>query len=136
MRSRACGSSNLFRMESSAIAELIQQLELKLLQTDLTAHPALIDELLAEDFEEIDNNGEICSRADVIGWLKIKDPSMHWVFKDFRIKTVSEDVVMAIYSLQKNGQPDAESRRSTRTSLWRYRNNQWKMVFHQASRKN
>lgn len=136
MRSRACGSSDLLRMESNALAELIRQLELKLLQTDLTAHPALIDELLAEDFEEIDNHGEIRSRADVIGWLKTKDPGLHWAFKDFRIKAVSGDVVLAIYSLQKPDQADVENGGSTRTSLWRYRNNQWKMVFHQASRKN
>ena len=136
MRSRACVSSNLLRMDSNALAGLIQQLELNLLQSDLTAHPGLIDELLAEDFEEIDNRGEIRSRADVIGWLKTKDPSMHWAFKDFRIKVVSGDVVLVIYSLQKPDQPDAGSGGSTRTSLWRYRNNQWKMVFHQASRKN
>ncbi|MXS83900.1 DUF4440 domain-containing protein [Nitrosomonas oligotropha] len=126
-------------MESNALAELIQQLELNLLQSDLTAHPGLIDELLAEDFEEIDHQGTIHSRNDVIDWLTRKDSHIHWVFKDFRIKVVSGDLVLAIYSLQKPDQPDqpdAGSGRSTRTSLWRYRNNQWKMVFHQASRKN
>ncbi|MBX3617812.1 DUF4440 domain-containing protein [Nitrosomonas sp.] len=123
-------------MESNALAELIRQLELKLLQTDLTAHPGLIDELLAEDFEEIDHNGEIRSRADVIGWLKIKDPAMQWIFKDFRIKALTHSTVLAIYSLQKTGQPDTGNAGSIRTSIWQYRNNQWKMVFHQASRKN
>lgn len=123
-------------MESNALTELIQQLELSLLQSDLTAHPGLIDELLAEDFEEIDHQGITRSRSDVIDWLTRKDPGIHWAFKDFRIKAVSGDVVLAIYSLQKPDQPDAGSGGSTRTSLWRYRNNQWKMVFHQASRKN
>lgn len=136
MRSRACGSSNLLRMDSNALAGLIQQLELSLLQSDLTAHPGLIDELLAEDFEEIDQQGTVRSRSDVINWLMRKDPGIRWAFKDFRIKIVSGDVVLAIYSLQKPDQPDAGSGGSTRTSLWRYRNNQWKMVFHQASRKN
>ncbi|MDV6341638.1 DUF4440 domain-containing protein [Nitrosomonas sp. Is24] len=123
-------------MELNALAKLIQQLELSLLQSDLTAHPGLIDELLAEDFEEIDQQGTIRTRNDVINWLMCKDPGMHWAFKDFRIKVVSGDVVLVIYSLQKPDQPDAGSGGSTRTSLWRYRNNQWKMVFHQASRKN
>ncbi|UJP01807.1 MAG: DUF4440 domain-containing protein [Nitrosomonas sp.] len=123
-------------MESNVLAGLIQQLELSLLQSDLTAHPGLIDELLAEDFEEIDHQGITRSRADVIGWLKTKDPGIRWAFKDFRIKAMSGDVVLAIYSLQKPDQPDAKSGGSIRTSLWRYRNNQWKMVFHQASRKN
>jgi len=118
------------------LAELIQQQELKLLQTDLSAYPELIDELLAQDFEEIDHQGITRFRNDVINWLTRKDPGIHWAFKDFRIKVVSGDVVLAIYSLQKTDQPNAESGGSTRTSLWRYRNDQWKMVFHQASRKN
>ena len=123
-------------MESSALAGLIQRLELKLLQSDLTAHPGLIDELLAENFEEIDNRGQLHTRDDAVGWLKRKDPDMQWAFKDFRVKALAQDTVLAIYSLQKTGQPDAGNTGSIRTSIWQYCNNQWKMVFHQASRKN
>ncbi len=116
------------------IAEQIQCLELKLLQADLITQPELIDELLAENFEEIDG-GEIRSRADVIGWLERKDPNIQWTFKDFRIKALSDDLVLAIYSLQKPDQSSISNAASIRTSIWQYQNNQWKMLFHQASRK-
>ncbi len=122
-------------MELNTLTGQIRHLELKLLQTDLTAHPGLIDDLLAENFEEIDSNGEIHSRDDVIGWLMRKDPNMQWTFKDFRLKALSEDAVLAIYSLQKPDQSGISNTASIRTSIWQYQNNQWKMLFHQASRK-
>ncbi len=121
-------------MESSTLAGLIQQLELKLLQTDLNANPVLIDELLAQDFEEIDNQGHQHSREDVIDWLKRKDPNLHWAFRDFRVKVLTGDCVLAIYSLQKAQQSGAHAPGSIRTSLWQRQGNQWKMVFHQATK--
>ena len=121
-------------MELNVFVKQIQQLELKLLQSDLAAHPEVIDELLAENFEEVDSNGEIRTRNDVIDWLLHKDKHIQWTFKDFRIKALTDDMVLAIYSLHK---PDCmNGAGSTRTSIWQYRKNQWKMVFHQASRKN
>lgn len=86
-------------MGASTIAGQIQNLELSLLQTDLNAHPERIDELLAENFEEIDQRGQIHSRDDVINWLKHKDPSLRWAFKDFRVKVLTSDFVLATYSL-------------------------------------
>ena len=121
-------------MESSALAELIQQLELKLLQTDLNAHPALIDDLLAQNFEEVDNQGQLHGRDEVIEWLKRKDPDLHWAFGNFRVKKLADDCVLAIYSLQKMQQFGDHAPGSIRTSLWQRRDNQWKMVFHQATK--
>jgi hypothetical protein len=117
------------------VIELIQRLELKLLQTDLTTHSGLIDELLAENFEEIDSHGKIHSRNDVITWLMRKDPSIHWAFKDFRIKILADDCVLAIYSLQKPDQSGTPNAGSIRTSIWQRQGEHWKMVFHQASGK-
>lgn len=120
-------------MELSAITEQIQHLELSLLQTDLTAHPERIDELLAENFEEIDHQGEIHARNDVVDWLMHKDPNKQWAFKDFRVKVLTDDLVLAIYSLQKPDHPGASPAGSIRTSLWQRQRDHWKMVFHQAT---
>ena len=121
-------------MELSAITEQIQHLELSLLQTDLTAHPGLIDELLAENFEEIDHQGEIHTRNDVVDWLMHKDPNKQWAFKDFRVKALTDDLVLAIYSLQKPDHLGASPTGSIRTSLWQRQRDHWKMVFHQATK--
>jgi hypothetical protein len=119
-------------MEVSTLTGIIQRLELDLLQSDLNAHPGLIDELLAQNFEEIDNQGQLHSRSDVTEWLKRKDPEQHWVFRDFRVKVLADDCVLAIYSLQKPQQSSVPG--SIRASLWQRRDNQWKMVFHQATK--
>lgn len=121
-------------MESSALAELIQQLELKLLQTDLNAHPALIDDLLAQNFEEVDNQGQLHGRDEVIEWLKHKDPHLRWAFREFRVKVLADDLLLAIYTLQKPDTANNSVPGSIRTSLWQHRDNQWKMVFHQATK--
>jgi len=55
----------------------------------------LIDELLAENFEEIDNGGQIRTRSDVIDWLKTKI-QLALAFRDFRVKALTDDLVLAI----------------------------------------
>lgn len=114
------------------LTEQIQRLELRLLQSDLNAHPGLIDELLAHNFEEIDNQGQSHTRAEAVGWLRRKDPQQHWAFEHFRVNVLTDDCVLAIYALQKP--PQSSTPGSIRTSLWQRRDNQWKMVFHQATK--
>ena len=124
-------------MENSATSQLsdqIQRLELDLLQSDLNTHSGLIDELLAQNFEEIDNQGQLHSRADVIDWLKRKDPDLHWAFRDFRVKVLGDDLLLAIYTLRKPDTASNPTPGSIRTSLWQRRDNQWKMLFHQATK--
>ena len=121
-------------MELENIRDHIQHLELKLLQTDLTANPALIDDLLSDDFEEISSSGQINSRNDVINWLLNKDNAIQWALVDFRVKALSEDVVLAIYTMQKRSDSRNISKGSIRTSIWQRQRDHWKMVFHQASK--
>ncbi len=124
-------------METQSFTEQIQRLELRLLQSDLNAHPELIDELLAANFEEIDNRGQLQSRDDVIDWLMRKDPHLHWAFNHFHVKVLTEDLALAIYSVQSPARPDdqlTQAPGSIRTSLWQRQGNDWKMIFHQATK--
>lgn len=116
------------------IAKHIQELELKLLQTDLKANPVLINELLSDEFEEISNSGRMNSRADVVHWLLTKDSHARWFLLDFRIKVLTDDLVMAIYRTGKSDDTKNMSEGSIRTSLWKYQAGRWKMLFHQASK--
>lgn len=118
------------------IAEHIQQLELKLLQTDLEENPMLINELLSDEFEEISNSGQVNSRDDVIHWLLAKNNHVRWSLTDFRIKVLTNDLVMAIYRAKKSDDSENIGKGSIRTSLWKYQKGAWKMLFHQASKRN
>ncbi len=123
-------------MKSRDITYCIQQLELKLLHHDWTENPKSIDQLLSVDFEEIDSNGIVHSRNDVIQWLLHKDKAIRWLLVNFRIRLLTHDCVLAIYTASKHHDPAYISNESTRSSIWQYQNQQWKMTFHQASKKN
>ncbi len=122
------------------LATLIKQLELKLLHTDMRVNPSVADALLSEEFEEIGNDGRVQSRQAVIEWLLHKDAQQRWSLEDFRIKMLSNDVVMAIYrAVKMNASLETylkPSKASLRSSIWRRHGDSWKMVFHQASNNN
>lgn len=112
----------------------IQALEIKLLHVDMQANPLLLDELLAETFEEIDSNGVVSSRQAVAEWLINKNKNDRWLLSDFRVSVLSHDIALAIYQAQKIGVDDCIAKISTRSSIWKRYGQIWKMVFHQASK--
>lgn len=122
-------------MELQGIAEHIKQRELELLQTDWRANPALIDDWLSADFEEIGSDGKVSQRVDVVNWLLKKDNAIQWSLTDFRIKVLTDGLIMAVYFAKKTNGPSSTNKGSIRTSIWQYQGNQWKMVFHQATQR-
>ena len=121
-------------MELRGIAEHIKQRELELLQTDWRANPALIDDWLSADFEEIGSDGKVSQRVDVVNWLLNKDNAIQWSLTDFRIKALADGLVMAVYIAKKRNAPNNTSKGSIRTSIWQRQGNNWKMIFHQATK--
>lgn len=119
-----------------SLEEQIKTLELKLLHTDTGTDPSLFNALLSEDFEEIGNTGHINSRQEVINWLINKNNDDRWLLKNFRIKILSTDWVLAIYEAQKISNLDSTStsRGSLRSSIWKRHGDNWQMVFHQGSK--
>ncbi len=122
-------------MELQGIVEHIKQRELELLQTDWRANPALIDDWLSADFEEIGSDGQVSQRVDVVNWLLKKDNAIQWLLTDFRIKVLTDGLIMAVYFAKKPNGPSSISKGSIRTSIWQYQGNHWKMVFHQATQR-
>lgn len=118
------------------LTKQIQDLEEKLLHSDMQENPFLLDELLAQSFEEIGNTGNITSRQAVVEWLMNKNKNDRWILSNFRISELSTDIVLAIYQAQKVGGINITAAVSARSSIWQRYGNHWKMVFHQASRSN
>jgi len=121
-------------MKAQEISLYIQNLELELLHHDWTEDPQSIDELLSADFEEIDANGTVHSRHEVVQWLMQKDKMQRWSLLNFRIKLLTDECVLAIYNACKENDSSHDHCGSIRTSIWQIQNNQWKMIFHQASK--
>jgi len=121
-------------MTDDELKELIRQLELKLLHSDMKNNPLLLDLLLARGFEEIDAQGQVHSRTKVVKWLQDKSAMDHWTLTGFRIKKISDDVVLAIYSSRKMNGVAGNNKGTKRMSVWHNDGSDWKMVFHQASK--
>lgn len=85
----------------SQLAEQIQELEETLLHSDMQENPTLINELLAETFEEIGYSGGVTSRQAVVDWLLNKNKNDRWLLSDFKVSVLSADIVLAIYRAQK-----------------------------------
>ena len=113
----------------------VLQLEQKLLHTDWQQTPDLLESLLAPEFEEIGSYGECSSRAEVLDWLLNKNPSEQWLLDNFRIKRLSNILVLAIYHAKKKTTQNINSNGSIRSSIWRQDENHWTLVFHQATKK-
>lgn len=116
----------------SDLNKQIENLELKLLHENMQVNPSLVDELIASDFEEINSHGRYCSRQQALQWLKTKDNAQRWQLLNFRIKVLSDELVLATYQIQEV-RPDAKAS-STRSSIWRYSNTRWQLVFHQGTK--
>ena len=118
------------------LTQQILALEEKLLHTDMQNNPLLLDELLGESFEEIGSTGIAISRQAVVDWLMNKNLSDRWLLTNFRIIELTADIVLAIYHAQNVVDSHIAVNVSTRSSIWKRHGNQWKMVFHQASKSN
>ena len=114
------------------LEEQIEYLENKLLHTDVRKNPELLTSLLAEDFEEIGSSGIVNTRAEVVEWLTRKEQDITWTLSHFRVKLLSENIVLANYQAIKNG--TTSSKGSIRSSIWQRNNGNWQMIFHQATK--
>jgi len=120
---------------NNAITDEIRRLELKLLHSDMNVMPSLLDTLLTKEFEEIGDNGAVSSRQEVVDWLLTKNPQDRWSLTDFKVRELSDDLVLAIYHVEKIvGQKNIVSKGSIRSSIWKHNTQGWQMVFHQASK--
>lgn len=94
----------------------------------------MLDELLAQDFEEIGSVGLVSNRAEVIHWLVNKEKDVRWSLTDFRVRRLSADLVLAIYKAVKVDHTVNTSAGSIRSSIWQQTPQGWKIVFHQGTK--
>lgn len=116
------------------IETLIQTLEETLLHADVRKNPHMLDELVAEDFEEIGSNGKVTPREQVIDWLLNKEQDVRWSLTEFRIRQLSPDTVLAIYRARKTDLVDGIYKGSIRSSIWKHNGERWQIVFHQGTK--
>lgn len=116
-------------MEDS-LTNLIIKLEEQLLEkTDSLTN--LID-LIDDEFIEIGSSANEYNKKAVAEWLKSNDQSER-TGSLFKAQQLSEDMILLTYISSIKDTPVSETKQAARSSIWRLRNNKWRMIFHQGT---
>ncbi|MGG3494505.1 DUF4440 domain-containing protein [Peribacillus simplex] len=81
--------------EWSSLKAHVQQLEEKLLKSEIRTSPEELSSLLKDDFFEFGSSGRIWTKSDCIGEEGIGEVTM--ILSDFDMHQLSEDTVRIIY---------------------------------------
>ena len=116
----------------SALQEVLRALEERLLQADARQSAAELDALLADDFLEFGSSGRIYDKPQVIAALPHEAPTTISL-TDFRTRALATNVVLVTYQAIRAGTADTAVAHSLRSSLWRFMDGRWQIVFHQGT---
>lgn len=105
---------------------LIYELETSLLTPEVRCSASKLQQVIADEFIEIGSSGNIYHKSDLLEVppIKITEP---YKIRDFSTTLLSTNVVLATYSIRLG------LKSSLRSSIWRYQDNQWQMIFHQGT---
>ena len=121
-------------MDTESLVELIYQCECELLKSEVRKSAEKIEELLAEGFIEFTSSGNVYlyKVGDV---LQEEDDNteLNWQIKDFSIRELGDNCILAIYKIIKHSELDDGKKYSLHSSIWQCFQGKWKMVFHQGT---
>lgn len=123
-------------MDILNLPEHIRILEELLLHQDFSEGPTAVEAMLCEDFREVNPQGKVVSRDEVVAWLVSKNPAARWEFRDFDVQRLAPDIAMATYHARQVIPGGVSSGGAMHCSLWRETGpgKTWKLLYHQSTR--
>lgn len=106
--------------------QLIYTLEMSLLTPDIRKSPLQLKELIADEFIEHGSSGTIYDKNDLLNSLPCEE-ERSYVVENFSVLKLSSKVMLATYRVT------CESKSSLRSSIWKFKNARWQMIFHQGT---
>jgi hypothetical protein len=121
-------------MTENTLFNIIYDLENQLLKLETRQSREKISKLLSDDFFEFTSSGFVWhyNKNNAID-SSVNLVSLDWEIKDFSIKVLAADVILATYKLVKNNEEDFQKKYSLRSSIWENTDGNWKMIFHQGT---
>lgn len=117
-----------------SIEKLILQLESDLLESETRKSPQKINEILADDFIEFTSSGsEYHYKSGDVFQEENDNNELFWEVVDFKIRQLSYDCILATYKVIKHNESNENKKYSLRSSIWKYCDGKWKMIFHQGT---
>ena len=112
--------------------EQVFQLEQRLLQPEVHKSTDDISMLLADNFVEFGSSGRIFHKQQV-GEELPNAPSVRMTLHNFHAKILAPDVVLTTFRIVKHNETSVEKMHTLRSSIWKFIDGRWQMVFHQGT---
>ena len=108
----------------------LKELEKKLFNPAAGKASSLFSKLLADDFVEFGSSGRIYSRKQIIESL-LHETATKISTSNFKAVRLDKEYFLVTYKALKT--IDKTKIYSLRSSIWRFRDNKWQIVFHQGT---
>ena len=109
--------------------EHLFKLEEKLLLPFTRLDLAELQTLIAPDFVEVGDTGQVYDRDEIFAVLQAEIPTGIYA-KDFKATPLSPDTVLITY---KTSRTKSFSNGAIRSSIWTNKNGHWQTIYHQAT---
>lgn len=121
-------------MKFQELKQSIYDLENRMLQPEIRNSKVKMGELLSEDFFEFCSSGNVYFfREDDFKDNIQESNGFSCEIKEFDIKVLTPDVILATYKVIKHHETSGNMKYSLRSSIWKYVDGQWKIIFHQGT---
>ncbi|GAB2807590.1 DUF4440 domain-containing protein [Dyella kyungheensis] len=114
------------------IAAHLFDLETQLHRQEVRADEAALRRLIAEEFFEFGVSGTVWTRDAIVEALRGEAFSPREV-TDFKVTMLADGVALVTYRGHRFATPQRPASDSLRSSIWRLRDGQWQMLFHQGT---
>nr|WP_185426060.1 DUF4440 domain-containing protein [Listeria weihenstephanensis] len=115
-------------MEMETLKRHLLALEEKLLHADVRGSAAELNKILADGFFEIGSSGRVLYKEEPIAEAGIGEVEM--ALTNYEIQIVTAEVVLATYRIF----DVTKKQHSLRSSLWKFQEDHWQLVFHQGTK--
>ncbi len=114
--------------------KIVIKLEKELLDYSTRTNLKKLDSLLSDDFYEIGTSGRTYTKKVILDQLS-KETRSKIKADNFESIELSLDVIQLRFKTVRKNE-DGSLSASLRSSIWKFNNNQWQMIFHQGTRTN
>lgn len=115
-----------------SLEAILHQLEERLLQPHVRKSAQAVAELLADEFFEFGSSGRMFTKQQIIDSLQQESPTQ-FTLSEFRTTKLAQDAVLMTYRTVRHGGSEKQRASSLRSSIWRWREGRWQMLFHQGT---
>jgi hypothetical protein len=116
-------------MHNPIIDQIIKK-EIQLL--DKTDSLEVLTNLIDDEFIEIGSSASVYDKEAIIQWLASGE-QYERIGTSFKGQQLAKDIILLTYISSIKDTPSSNYKKAMRSSIWRLRNDQWRMVFHQGT---